>query len=76
MESGKNKTLSASMLNESCIKEFEVFIFNIPRAWRIHLLELLASLTLFLFSLIFQKSKSIREVILVIYYFERVKAAI
>jgi hypothetical protein len=40
------------------------------------LLELLASLTLFLFSLIFQKSKSIREVILVIYYFERVKAAI
>jgi hypothetical protein len=76
MESEKNKTLSASTLNESCINEFEVFIFNIPRAWFIHLLELLASLALFLFSLIFQKSKSIREVILVIYYFERVKAPI
>jgi hypothetical protein len=76
MESGKNKTLSASTLNESCINEFEVFIFIIPRAWLIHLLELLSSLALFLFSLIFQKSKSIREVILVIYYFERVKVPI
>jgi hypothetical protein len=73
MESGKTKMLSASTLNESCINEFEVFIFNIPRAGLIHLLELLASLILFLFSLVFQKSKSVREVILVIYYFERVK---
>jgi hypothetical protein len=48
MESGKSKTLSASMLNESCINEFEVFIFNIPRAW------LFTSLTLF-FSLSFSK---------------------
>jgi hypothetical protein len=40
MESGKSNTLSASTLNESCINEFEVFIFNIPRAWLIHLLEL------------------------------------
>jgi hypothetical protein len=50
MESGKNKMLSASTRNESCINEFEVFIFNIPRAWLIHLLEHLASLALFLFS--------------------------
>jgi hypothetical protein len=57
MKSGKNKTLSASMLNESCINEFEVFIFNIPRAWLIHLLELLASLALFLFSLVYSKIK-------------------
>jgi hypothetical protein len=48
MESGKSKTLSDSMLNESCINEFEVFIFNIPRAW------LFTSLTLF-FSLSFSK---------------------
>jgi hypothetical protein len=45
MESGKTKSLSASTLNESCISEFEVFIFNIPRAWLIHLLELFTSLT-------------------------------
>jgi hypothetical protein len=54
MESGKSKTLSASTLNESCINEFEVFIFNIPRALLIHLLELYTSLTLF-FSLSFSK---------------------
>jgi hypothetical protein len=54
MESGKSKTLSASTLNESCINEFEVFIFNIPRAWLIHLLELFTSLTL-LFSLSLSK---------------------
>jgi hypothetical protein len=52
MESGKIKTLSAPMLNESCINEFEAFIFNIPRAWLIHLLELFTSLT---FSLLFSK---------------------
>jgi hypothetical protein len=52
MESGKSNTLSASTLNESCINEFEVFIFNIPRAWLIHLLELFSSLT---FSLLFSK---------------------
>jgi hypothetical protein len=54
MESGKSKMLSASTLNESCINEFEVFIFNIPRAWLIYLLELFTSLTLF-FSLSFSK---------------------
>jgi hypothetical protein len=54
MESGKTKSLSASTLNESCINEFEVFIFNILRAWLIHLLELFTSLTLF-FSLSFSK---------------------
>jgi hypothetical protein len=45
MESGKTKSLSASMLNESCINDFEVFNFNIPRAWLIHLLELFTSLS-------------------------------
>jgi hypothetical protein len=45
MKSGKTKMLSSSMLNESCINEFEAFIFNIPRAWLIHLLELFTSLT-------------------------------
>jgi hypothetical protein len=55
MESEKSKTLSASTLNESCINEFEVFIFNIPRAWLIHLLELFTSLTLFFLSLSFSK---------------------
>jgi hypothetical protein len=52
IESGKSKMLSASMLNKSCINEFEVFIFNILRAWLIHLLELFTSLT---FSLSFSK---------------------
>jgi ABC-type antimicrobial peptide transport system permease subunit len=50
MESGMTKTLSASTLNESCINEFEAFIFNIPRAWLIHLLELFTSLTWFFLS--------------------------
>jgi hypothetical protein len=50
MESGKSKTLSASTLNESCINEFEAFIFNIPRAWLIHLLELFTSLLFLSFS--------------------------
>jgi hypothetical protein len=50
MESGKTKTLSASTLNESCINEFEAFIFNIPRAWLIHLLEFFTFLTWFFLS--------------------------